>query len=73
MTGEISRSASFAESRHSMRTYSQEPVTKEEILEALQICEGNRSKAAKYLSVGRRTLYRYIDRFGIGDKFGKKS
>ena len=48
-------------------------LTKEEILEALQICEGNRSKAAKYLSVGRRTLYRYIDRFGIGDKFGKKS
>ena len=43
-------------------------LTKEEILEALEICEGNRSKAAKYLNVGRRTLYRYISRLGIGDK-----
>ena len=43
-------------------------LTKEAILQALAICEGNRSKAAKYLNVGRRTLYRYIDRLGIGDK-----
>ena len=43
-------------------------LTKEEILDALKVCEGNRSKAAKYLNVGRRTLYRYIDKLGIGDK-----
>ena len=47
-------------------------LTREEILEALEVCEGNRSKAAKYLSVGRRTLYRYIDRLGIGEKQYKK-
>ncbi len=41
---------------------------KEEILAALEACGGNRRKAAEYLGVGRRTLYRYMDRYEIENK-----
>ncbi len=46
-------------------------LTKEEILDALERCGGNRRRAAEYLGVGRRTLYRYIDKWDIGNKFPK--
>ncbi len=39
-----------------------EPLTLEEILHALKQCNGNRTKAASYLGVSRKTLYRYLDR-----------
>ena len=38
---------------------------------ALEVCGGNRRKAAEYLGVGRRTLYRYIEKYEIENKFKK--
>ena len=35
------------------------------LLEALRICNNNRSSAAEYLGVSRRTLYRKLEEFGI--------
>jgi DNA-binding NtrC family response regulator len=35
------------------------------IWEALRLCRGNRSAAARQLGIGRRTLYAKIDRLGI--------
>ena len=43
-------------------------LTREEILDALEKNGGNRSRAADYLGVGRRTLYRYIEKLDIGKK-----
>ena len=45
-----------------------EVLTREEILKALDACGGNRSKAADFLGVGRRTLYRYMEKAGIENK-----
>ena len=46
-------------------------LSKEEIFTALEACGGNRRKAAEYLGVGRRTLYRYIEKYEIENKFKK--
>ncbi len=35
------------------------------IWEALRLCRGNRSAAARQLGIGRRTLYAKIERLGI--------
>ena len=40
-------------------------LTRQDILEAIRICNGNRSEAAKYLGVARKTLYRNMERLGI--------
>ncbi|WP_297242762.1 sigma-54 interaction domain-containing protein [uncultured Flavonifractor sp.] len=40
-------------------------LTREEILHALEQCGGNRSEAARYLGIGRRTLYNNLERLGI--------
>jgi len=40
-------------------------VEKERILLALAKAEGNRKDAAKALGIGRATLYRYLDRYGL--------
>lgn len=40
-------------------------LTKEDILTALKMCSGNRSEAARYLGVARKTLYRNMERLGI--------
>lgn len=42
-------------------------LTREDILKALESCGNNRSEAAKYLGIARRTLYRKMDQFGIFD------
>jgi transcriptional regulator with PAS, ATPase and Fis domain len=42
--------------------------TKENVLEALEICGNNRSEAAKYLGIPRRTLYRKMEKFEIINK-----
>ena len=43
----------------------QETVEKRAIIDALESCGGNRSKAAKALGVGRNTLLRKMKRYGI--------
>jgi two-component system, NtrC family, response regulator HydG len=42
-----------------------EEQEKESIRKALELCEGNREKAAKLLGIGERTLYRKIKRYGF--------
>jgi sigma-54 dependent transcriptional regulator, acetoin dehydrogenase operon transcriptional activator AcoR len=37
-------------------------LTENEILHALQVCAGNRSAAARYLGIARKTLYRNMER-----------
>jgi len=40
-------------------------VTREELLNALEACGQNRTKAAKYLGISRRTIYRKLEEYGI--------
>lgn len=47
------------------RTRKRRPVTEEDIREALRLCDNNRSEAAERLEIGRKTLYRYLEKFGI--------
>ena len=42
-----------------------EEVTAERIEEALRACRYNRTRAAEYLGVSRKTLYRWMERLGI--------
>ena len=42
-------------------------VEKARILAALDECGGNRSRAAQMLGIARRTLYRKLDAYGMGD------
>lgn len=42
-----------------------EEIEKQTILQAIEKCEGNLSKAAKELGMGRSTLYRKLDKYGI--------
>ncbi len=39
-----------------------------EVQEALDLCRGVRSAAARHLGVSRATLYRWLERYGIGRK-----
>ena len=40
-------------------------LSREDILDALRRCGGNRSEAARYLGIARKTLYRNMERLGI--------
>ena len=40
-------------------------LTSEDILKALEHCSGNRSEAARYLGIARKTLYRNMERLGL--------
>jgi DNA-binding NtrC family response regulator len=40
-------------------------IEHEAIVQALGKTDGNRTKAAKLLGIGLRTLYRKIDKYGI--------
>jgi two-component system response regulator HydG len=42
-----------------------ERLEREAIRRALEMCGGNRAKAAKQLGMGERTLYRKLDRYGL--------
>ncbi|WP_034681136.1 helix-turn-helix domain-containing protein [Caldalkalibacillus mannanilyticus] len=42
-----------------------EEMEKETILQTLQLAEGNMSKAAKMLRIGRNTLYRKMKRYQL--------
>lgn len=48
-------------------------LTKEEILEALQKNNGNKSDAAKCLNVARRTLYTYMKIYELGEEFQQEA
>ncbi len=43
-------------------------IMKKDILDALQQVNGNKTKAAKLLNIGRATLYRLLERYGIETK-----
>ena len=43
-------------------------LTKDDILNALASCGGNRTEASEYLGISRRTLYRKLEEFGIEAK-----
>ena len=40
-------------------------LTREDILNAIAYCGGNKTKAARFLGVSRRTFYRRLEEFGI--------
>ena len=40
-------------------------LTREELVNALEVCGGNRSKAAEYLGISRRTFYRRLEKLGL--------
>lgn len=40
-------------------------LSREELLSALEACGGNRSKAAQYLGISRRTFYRKLEKHGL--------
>lgn len=40
-------------------------LSREEIQSALEACGGNRSKAAQYLGISRRTFYRKLEKLGL--------
>ena len=40
-------------------------LNRDMLLDALRICNNNRSSAADYLGISRRTLYRKLEEFGI--------
>jgi DNA-binding NtrC family response regulator len=42
-----------------------EAVEKQKILDALEKCAGNQSRAAKMLGIGRRTLIDKLDAYGL--------
>lgn len=46
--------------------FSLEELEREHIQRALQFYDGNRLQAAKALGIGRKTLYRKIEKFGLG-------
>ena len=43
-------------------------VTREELENALDVCGQNRTKAAKYLGISRRTIYRKMEEYGLSDE-----
>lgn len=53
------------ESKPSSRRGPAPKLTKAEVLKALADTEGNKKAAAKYLGIGRATLYRYLTNFNI--------
>ena len=67
----VSRSAAMGAhvdegaSMRDMVSAQQEAVEKKAIIDALESCGGNRSRAAKALGVGRNTLLRKMKRYGI--------
>ncbi|MFD1706991.1 sigma-54-dependent Fis family transcriptional regulator [Siminovitchia sediminis] len=40
-------------------------IQKQALLQSIAICEGNYSKAARYLGIARSTLYRKLEKYGI--------
>ena len=42
-------------------------LSRQEILQALEQCGGNRSEAAQVLGIARRTLYRYLEKYQMVD------
>jgi two-component system response regulator HydG len=42
-----------------------EEVEKRYILRVVEACRGNKSKAARALGIGRKTLYRRLESFGV--------
>lgn len=43
-------------------------VTREELENALEVCGQNRTKAAKYLGISRRTIYRKLEEYALSNE-----
>jgi DNA-binding protein Fis len=46
-------------------------VRKVHIQRILDLCQGNRLKAAQFLGIGRTSLYRYLKRYGMDTRKAK--
>lgn len=57
--------AGLAEQTSSPNAETLEDAEKEHVLEALRLCEGNRTLAAERLGIQRRTLYKKLERWGL--------
>lgn len=55
------------------RTLSLQKISKEVIMKALEMHDGNRKLAAKEVGISERTLYRWIDKYRLSDKPEKKN
>ena len=55
------------------RTLSLQKISKEVIMKALEMHDGNRKLAAKEVGISERTLYRWIDKYRLSDKTEKKN
>ena len=55
------------------RTLSLQKISKEVIMKALEMHDGNRKLAAKEVGISERTLYRWIDKYRLSDTQEKKN
>lgn len=53
------------------QTLSLQKISKEVIMKALEMHDGNRKLAAKEVGISERTLYRWIDKYRLNDKLEK--
>jgi ActR/RegA family two-component response regulator len=55
------------------RPLSLDDVRKVHIQPVLELCQGNRLRAARILGIGRTSLYRYLKRDGLDVRVREKS
>ncbi|MFO7655128.1 MAG: sigma 54-interacting transcriptional regulator [Candidatus Krumholzibacteriia bacterium] len=63
--GARTATASVATGGSARRTGGQAAVTRGELVMALEDCDGNRTRAAQRLGIGRATIYRLLKRYGL--------
>ncbi|HEY6267976.1 MAG TPA: helix-turn-helix domain-containing protein [Candidatus Acidoferrum sp.] len=61
---------------HSMEGDAWKPLSLDEVRKVhiqrvLEMCQGNRLRAAQFLGIGRTSLYRYLKRDGVDTRKGK--
>jgi transcriptional regulator of acetoin/glycerol metabolism len=48
-----------------------EDVIRTHVILAIRACDGNLSEAAEQLKIDRRTIYRMVERYKLGDAVGQ--
>jgi ActR/RegA family two-component response regulator len=61
----LQRRGPQARAQDDWRPLSLDEVRKQHIQRVLQMCQGNRLRAAQILGIGRTSLYRYLKRDGF--------